>query len=55
MKFIKAVFILLPESNMMPPVRPFTYIYVYPERLQSSASAPMHIMQGCSQKTRVHT
>ena len=47
---IKAVFILLPESNMMPPVRPFTYIYVYPERLQSSASAPTHIMRGCSVK-----
>ena len=28
MKFIKAVFILLPESNMMPHVRPFMYICI---------------------------
>ena len=28
MKFIKAVFILFPESNMMPPVRPFMYTCV---------------------------
>ena len=47
---IKAVFILLPESIMVPPVRPFMYIYICPESLQSSASAPTHIMRGCSGK-----
>ena len=55
---IKVVFILLPESIIMPPVRSFMYIYIYIyiylESLQSSASAPMHIMRGCSQK-RVFT
>ena len=28
MKFIKVVFILLPKSNMVPPVRPFMYTCV---------------------------
>ena len=28
MKYSKAVFILLPESNVMPPVRPFMYICI---------------------------
>ena len=27
LRIIKAVFILLPESIMMPPVRPFMYVY----------------------------
>ena len=27
-EFIKAVFMLLPESTMMPPVRPFMYICI---------------------------
>ena len=51
---IKAVFILLPESIIMPPVRSFMYICIQPKSLQSSASAPTHIMRGCSQK-RVFT
>ena len=29
MKFIKAVFILLPESAMMPPVRPFNAFFSF--------------------------
>ena len=44
---IKAVFILLPESIVVPPVRQFMYVYIYTESLQSSASAPTHIMRGC--------
>ena len=47
---IKVVFILLPESIMVPPVWPFMYIYMYPESLQSSASVPTHIMRGYSRK-----
>ena len=50
------MFIRLPESIIIPPVQSFmyVYIYIYPESLQSSASAPTHIMRGCLQK-RVFT